>query len=296
MDLFVIVLNWNAAEDTIRCVQSVADWQRVQPIIWVVDNDSHDDSIEQIRRHCPAVRLIQNETNMGFSGGSNRGMAAALAEGDAPILLLNNDASIDEGDVMRLEQTLRENGDLGFVVPLLYGAETGRMISAGGKNPIKHMQTRLLELPDGVSVVETEVVSGTAVLIRSETLRQVGLLDERFFSSTEVADLCLRAKKVGYGCAADRRARASHSVDRSSHLRNTLYVYYIMRNRFLILRNHYRYNVFWFLFWVSYSAALAVKLLLAGEWQSARASLLALGDGVRGRFGNQNGRVLRKGS
>jgi len=111
MDLFVVILNWNAAEDTIQCVKNMDDWQVVQPTIWVVDNNSHDDSVDQIRQRCPFVRLICNKINLGFAGGSNRGIEAALAEGNAPILLLNNDARIGEENVIRLGQPLGKVGN-----------------------------------------------------------------------------------------------------------------------------------------------------------------------------------------
>ena len=291
MDLFVVILNWNAGEDTIQCVKSMDDWQVVQPTIWVVDNNSHDDSVDQIRERCPSVRLICNSVNLGFSGGSNRGMEAALAEGDAPILLLNNDARIGENDVVQLGKTLQENHDLGFIMPLLYETETGKLVTVGRKNPVTHLQSALLELPDSGSLVEVEMVSGTAVLVNPAMLRQVGLLDERFFFSAEIADLCLRANKDGYKCAVDLRAKATHSVGSSPALRSTLYVYYIVRNRFLILRKHYRYNVPLFLFWGLYALALAGKFLLAGKRPSTRAAWLALWDGIRGQFGNQNERI-----
>ncbi len=288
--MHIVILNWNAAEDTIRCVREVAGWEEVRPSIWIVDNASADGSADRIAQACPSAHLIHSRENLGFAGGTNLGIQAALAERDAPILLLNNDAEMDGADAARLEQTLAEKPQIGFVVPLLYD-ESGELIAAGGKNPVTHMQTRVRELPE-TPVAEVAVVSGTAVLIRPDVFHQVGLLDERFFFSTEIADLCLRARKAEYICAVDKRAKANHAVSRSSHLRDTLYVYYIVRNRFLILRNHYRYNAPLFLFWAAYSLTLAGKLWLVGQRQSARAVWLALRDGLLGRFGNQNQQVM----
>jgi GT2 family glycosyltransferase len=291
MELSVVIINWNAAEDTIRCVQHVTSWQTVRPQLWVVDNASLDDSVTRIAHACPHVHLIRSQQNLGFAGGANLGVQAALAISDAPILLLNNDAEMGEVDAAFLVKTLSENQQIGLVTPVLYD-EAGELISAGGKNPVKHMQTRVQELPEGDPVGIVDVVSGTAVLIHSTIFAQIGLLDERFFFSTEVADLCLRAAKAGYLCAVDSRARASHAIGRSSRLRDTLYVYYIVRNRFLILRNHYRRNVWLFAFWILYSLALTVKLAAGKKQPSARAVWLALWDGVRGRFGGQNEQVL----
>lgn len=291
MDVSIVLLNWNGAEDTIACLRPLLDWRAVRPLLIVVDNASQGDDVAQIRQALPGVQLIANPTNEGFSGGSNRGMELALAQGDAPILLLNNDAVIGETAVLRLIQTLQENPKIGMVVPQLLD-EHGQLVAVGGKNPAFHLQTRVKEFPNDDPVQVVETISGTAVLIRAAMLRQAGLLDERFFFSTEMADLSLRARQDGFVCAVDRRAEASHTISRSAPLRNSLYVYYIVRNRLLFLQNHYRWRLDLRGFWLAYTLALALKLRLGGQRVTARAVWLALRDGVNGRFNGQNERVL----
>lgn len=291
MNVSIIVLNWNAAKDTIACLQPILAWQEILPSLIVVDNASQGEDVTQIQQALPSVQLIASSTNRGFSGGSNLGVEWALAQGDAPILLLNNDAMIDETAVRRLIQTLEENPQIGMVVPQLFD-EHGELVAVGGKNPAFHMQTRVQHFADDNPVQQVETISGTAVLIRAAMLRQVGLLDERFFFSTEMADLSLRARQHGFVCAVDRRAQASHTISRSASLRNSLYVYYIVRNRLLFLGNHYRLRLDLRGFWLVYTLALVLKLRLGGESVTARAVWLALRDGLNGRFGGQNERVL----
>ena len=55
--LSVIILNWNAATDTIRCVRSFAGWQQIRPTIWVVDNASENGSADLIAQACPETTL-----------------------------------------------------------------------------------------------------------------------------------------------------------------------------------------------------------------------------------------------
>lgn len=295
MNLAVIILNWNAADDTINCVRRINNWKRLKPTLVVVDNASADNSVDMIRRACPNVHLVCNTKNLGFAGGTNRGVAAALSQGDMPVLLLNNDAFIDESDLIQLLETLRENRQLGFIGPLLFdGEQQDKLLSAGGKNPIKYHQTRILKLPQASQPVRlVEYVSGTAILIRAEVFRAVGYLDEDYFFSTELADLCMRAKQAGYLSAIDTRARAFHQTSRSANLRDTLYVYYIIRNRFIFIRNSpYKMKIFYYLFWAIYSLALALKLGITGQKATAQAVYLGLTDGLQGRFGGQNERVL----
>ncbi len=292
--LAIVILNWNAADDTIRCVRHVASWERLQPTIWVVDNGSTDGSAEVIARECPQVRLVRNSDNLGFAGGNNRGIAEALSTGNAPILLLNNDAFIAEDDVIRLLDTLQANEQIGFIGPLLFDAERrDRLLSAGGKNPARHHQSHILELTPGDPVRTVECVPGTVVIARAEVFRTVGLLDEDYFFGSEVADLCMRAGQRGYVSAVDTRARAFHNLDRSSDLRSTLHTYYIIRNRFLLIRKFHRnWKILFYGFWSLYSLALSLKVQLNGKPATARAICLGLLDGLRGRFGGQNERVL----
>ncbi|GAB4545045.1 MAG: hypothetical protein Kow0063_38980 [Anaerolineae bacterium] len=294
MELAVIILNWNAAADTIRCVGDVMSWKRLNPAIWVVDNGSTDGSADVISRECPDVRLIRNSTNLGFAGGNNCAIDEALAAGNAPLLLLNNDAFIGEEDVMRLLDTLRADAQMGCVGPLLFDMEEkDRLLSAGAKNPARHHQSHILALAEGEPVRIVECVPGTVILVRPDVFRTVGLLDEAYFFASEVADLCLRAAQQGFTSAIDTRARAFHNLGRSSALRDTLHSYYIIRNRFLLIRKfHHSWKLLFYGFWTLYSLALSLKVQLNGKLATARAIRLGLLDGLRGRFGGQNERVL----
>jgi GT2 family glycosyltransferase len=296
MELAVIILNWNAADDTIRCIRQITPWQRLRPTIWVVDNASTDDSAHAIGRECPEVHLIHNSANLGFAGGNNRGIAQALSsatEGTS-VLLLNNDAWIEESDVIMLLETLQVNERIGLIGPLLFDAgRRERLLAAGSKDPALHHHSHNHRLPAGGPVHIVECVPGTVIVGRAHVFRSVGLLDEDYFFSSEVADLCLRARQHGYLSAIDTRAKAFHDLGRSSELRETLHAYYIIRNRFLLIRKfHQKWKSLLCGFWTLYSVALSVKVQLSRKRSTARAVRLGLLDGLQGRFGGQNERVL----
>jgi GT2 family glycosyltransferase len=291
MKLAVVVLNWNAADDTIRCVRSVLDWRDLQPVVWVVDNASRDRSVELIGQRCPEARLLPSATNRGFAGGNNLAIARALGEGSDVLLLLNNDAAIAEKDVALLIETLESDPQIGLVGPTMWDGD--RLLSAGGRDIARHVVThiRLTQPPAGL--LEVDYVSGTVALVRAEVFNSLGLLDEGFFFSGEMADLCRRAWMGGYRCVIDGRTRAFHDFERSSEARDVLYVYYILRNRFLFIRKHYPAQKFFlFPFWVGFGFYLLSKALLGGNTRRARAVALGLLDGLAGRYGGQNERVL----
>ncbi len=291
MDLSIVILNWNAAADTIACAQSITQWTQLKPIVWVVDNASAGDDATQIKTALPAVKLIRSPRNVGFSGGSNLGIEAALKYSNAPVLLLNNDARISEKDALTLLNTLAQDDSAGIVGSLLFD-EDEQSISAGGKNPVWHFQTRVKKYRQGLNKVNN--VSGAAVLIRAQVFEDAGFLDEDFFFSTEMADFCARARYYGYQSVINTQAKAYHTVSRSAPYRNSLYVYYIIRNRFLYIRKYYHYlpRLGLEAFWAAYSAALAIKLKSQGALPASKAVWLGLKDGLAGRFGGQNERAL----
>lgn len=292
--LAVIVLNWNASADTLACLDHVAEWQCVSPRVWVVDNASQGTDKKALREGLARLpldcTLIENESNEGFAGGTNRGIRAALAAGDAPLLLLNNDARISDNSLQRLLTTLAAHPKIGWLGPALYHGDT--LHSVGRRNPALHHHSLITTLPQ-TPLLEVNFISGSVALVRAELLRQVGLLDEDYFFNTEVADHCQRAREAGYTTVVDCRARADHNLDRSSALRSTLYVYYIIRNRFVYIRKRYRLAV-WPLTaaWTVYCLLVVAKSWMAGERAPAKAVYLGMLDGVLRRWGGQNNRVL----
>ncbi|MBI1879716.1 MAG: glycosyltransferase, partial [Chloroflexi bacterium] len=184
MQLSIIILNWHAAADTIRCVRHIATWERLKAAIWIVDNASTDGSAEIIARECPDVHLIRNSINLGFAGGNNRGIIQALAAGDAPILLLNNDAMLEEADAVRLLDSLQANDHIGFIGPLLFDAEQkDRLLAAGGGSPVKHHHSHFHKVSAAAPIFAVTYVPGTVIMGRAEVFRAVGLLDEAYFFS-----------------------------------------------------------------------------------------------------------------
>jgi GT2 family glycosyltransferase len=294
MKLAVVIINWNAAEDTERCLLSVEAWapseELPSPSIWVVDNGSAGSGIEGLRVRHPEVRFVLSPVNRGFAGGSNLGIAAALAEGSGAVLLLNNDASLRDGDVVSMLEILSSDAGVGVVGPITW--DGNRLLSAGGRDIARSGPTHIRPSQPPSVPVEVDYVPGTAVLIRREVFDAVGLLDEDYFFGGEMADLCARARQLGFRSLIDPRARASHALERSSALRETLHAYYVLRNRFLYIRKHHfaRRRALYGLWTVRgvYSFAAAAA---RGRLRRARAIALGLADGLRGRFGGPNDRA-----
>lgn len=295
MRIGVIILNWNAAEDTISAIRAVTSWNELRPTILVVDNGSCAADAEAVSRECPDATLIQSSVNRGFAGGNNLGISEALDAGLDPILLLNNDASVGEHDIMRLIATMDSDPAIGIVGPLLYNAqEPTELIAVGGRDPVRHHLSHIMELPQA-EISAVDYVPGTVCVIRNRVFEEAGLLDEDYFYSMEIADLCFRARRAGLKSVIDTRAQAFHNLARSSDVRSTLHTYYIIRNRFLFIRKFYpAAKLAYFAVWTGYALALALKLQWSGQQSSSHAVRSGLMDGLRGRFGGRNEVVLNR--
>jgi len=295
MKLAVVILNWNAAADTRGCLATVASWASTAgvpaPTVWVVDNGSREPGIEKVRVEHPGVRWVMSPTNRGYAGGNNLGIEAALAEGCDAVLLLNNDATLDGDSVTSMTGVLSSSPKTGVVGPVLWHGD--RLLSVGGRDIARYEVTHIQATTLPTGPMEVDHVSGTAALVDRSVFERVGLLDEDYFFGGEMADLCHRARQEGQRSVTDPRARADHDLGRSSALRETLHAYYILRNRFLYVRKHHPRQKAWLFGTWSLRGLRAVgAAALRGEWRRARALGLGLVDGLSGRFGGQNERVL----
>jgi GT2 family glycosyltransferase len=290
----VVILNWNAAEDTASCLRAVQAWEATglvaRPTIWVVDNGSRPPGVEPVRRAFPQAHVLQSSTNRGFAGGNNLGIEAAVGAGADALLLLNNDASVDASGVKAMLTTLEADPAIGVVGPTLW--HRGACVSVGGRDIALHGTTHLRRDPPA-ELLDVDYVSGTVALIRRQVFERVGFLDEDYFFSGEMADLCHRARLRGFRSVTEPRARAEHDLDRSAGDRRILHLYYVVRNRFLFVRKHYPRRRAWlYARWAGRAGVTALAAFGRGDRRRARAAALGVADGLRGRFGGQNERVL----
>ena len=296
MKLAVVVLNWNAIEDTERCILAVQAWSTTgvgsPPKLWIVDNGSQQPGIEELIERYPKVHFLRNPVNQGYAAANNQGIASALDSGTDAILLLNNDAHLDEASMASMLATLGSQPGIGVVGPTLWEGE--QLLAAGGRDIARHEMTHVRPTHPPTQLLDVDYVPGTVALVSRQVFETVGLLDEDYFFSGEMADFCHRARQQGFRCVTDPGARASHELARSARARETLHVYYIFRNRFLYVRKHYPRDKAWrYAVWTLRGAAAAMRAIVRGDMRRARTISLSVLDGLSGRFGGQNDRVLR---
>jgi GT2 family glycosyltransferase len=244
----VVIVNWNGRPLLDACLASVLTQTPPPELIYLVDNGSNDGSVEHVRSRWPSVVVIPTGTNLGFAGGNNVGIRAALAAGADSILLLNNDAQLLPSALERLASALDRGQHLWAAAPKIrYRNTPGVIWAAGGKFDWWRgvVVDRGMNEPDVGQYDQPEIVqSATAccLLIRSKAFREVGLLDESYFMYFEDADFAARLAKAGGGIAYQPTAEVLHDVFGSSggapNLPSPLALYYSTRNRAQFIHRH----------------------------------------------------------
>lgn len=192
----IIIPNWNGSPFLFECLASMASMgaRRREVEILLVDNGSKDGSGLAARESFPGIRLLAQETNLGFAAAVNRGIWAA--RGDY-IALVNNDTAWGEDWILPAADYLEAHPEYGFAAPVVhYYRDRTRVDSAGDGWNLRLMPLKRESMGDariGRDEVDLNAASGSAVVFRRSFFDRVGGLDERFFMYYEDAELFLRA-------------------------------------------------------------------------------------------------------
>lgn len=293
----IVTLNWNGKKDTIECLESLKQVTYPNYEILLVDNGSTDGSAEFFREHCPEISIIENEKNLGFTGGCNIGIKKAISDSTDYILLLNNDVAVEPDFLDELISAARKNGNVGILgTKINYYDAPDYIWAAGGfiNYWICLVAYHGMNKPDtGEYSYEKDVdfVSGCAMLIRADVFQKIGLLDERYFAYFEDVDICLMAKKNRYGVRYVPSAKIYHKVSRSSGgALSPFSLYYNTRNKLLFLSKHFYMPHLLTAFIVTMSVfCIRIFYLLIFRRDIRASSMIFKGirDAFTGRFGVQ---------
>ena len=213
--LSIIIVNWNVAEFLLNTIQSILDNPpSCEFEIIVVDNASDDDSLSELHERFPCVRVIANKSNIGFGRANNQGIRITRGE---YLFILNPDTVILEDALNKLMNVLISKPEISMVGPALMknynlepqlgGARLSRTFLSGILLDLMYIErlpylgpwlVKKLRYPyDLEKEAFVEVISGSAMMFKSSTIKQVGYFDERYFLSGEDIELCDRFWQKG---------------------------------------------------------------------------------------------------
>ncbi len=240
--LAVIIVSWNVRDLLEACLRSLFGdlaGSGLEVEVWVVDNGSSDGTPEMVTRAFPDVRLIARPDNIGFAAANNLAIREAvgsrrLAVGSPRYLwLLNPDTEVLPGATAALIRALEGHPRAGVVgAKLLY--PDGTLQHSAFRFPglvqlafdLFPMPARLYEtslngryprhLYEGEKPFFVDHPLGAAMMVRTEAVNQVGLLDEEYRIYCEEIDWCWRMRQAGWRALCVPAARVIHHSGRST--------------------------------------------------------------------------------
>lgn len=283
----VVIVNWNLPEDTLACVRSLLDEGFAPARLWVLDNGSRPALLAQLAAGLPAAaNLLRSPENLGFAGGNNLAIRAALDAGAEWLFLLNNDTLLQPGLRQELARAQALAPDVRLWSPLVvYHDKPARVWSAGDRRIPGTLLTRGIwrnraapaQLP---TVLRVDFLTACALLVHADVWRTIGLFDTRYFMYAEDGDLCLRAARAGFAMACAPRAVVRHKVSTSTPPAGALARQWRTGNMARLYRQHARglQRPLMFGFSLLRTGVLSLRDLLArrpdaaaGAWQGWRA-------------------------
>jgi GT2 family glycosyltransferase len=283
----IIILNWNSREMTAECIRSILAMDAMDYEIMVVDNGSRDGSVDYLQNEFPKITLLPQENNLGFAAGCNVGIRRALGEKFDFILLINNDTVVDRAFLSMLLKEAGSFQEAAILSPKIYFYDMpGRFWWAGGIFSLwvgipQHVGRKQTDVGQYDSPRPIDWATGCAALIRCDTLRCVGLFDEKLFGNGEDLDLSLRLRQAGYQIrfvpgakiwhkeGVDYRKNAGEHVRKFTGTRNLLWT-----------MHQYARTLQWISFLPNFIVRHALFYILLSIWRKDYRSAKAVCEGI----------------
>ena len=240
----IIVLNYNAGNLLLDCIESIKKSSYENIEILVVDNISSDGSQIRCKEKFPDIKLIQNEENLGYCGGNNVGIKEANGEF---IVILNPDTIVEPNWINELLIAQKEFGDALYQPKILSLNEeniiqsTGNMLHVFGFGFARDKGNKISDKNEEIEKIG--YASGTCLFTSRKVLEKVGLLDEFLFLYHDDLDLGWRAAQIGISSFYVPKSKIFH-VESYSLKWSAKKFFWLERNRKYCLLTHYSKNTY----------------------------------------------------
>lgn len=230
IDLSIIIISYNTSALLRECLNSI--FKTIKDIafeVFVVDNNSSDDSVEMIKNNFPSIKLIENKKNEGFPNANNH--AIGLAKGEH-VLFINPDTIVLPQAINRMVNCLKLNEYVGAVGPMILDRDNQIIPTCGRNFPtIMSVFWRVAGLEallpkskifgryymtywDHMSTCNVECLTGACMMVRKNILDKCKGFVEIMYA--EDIDLCYRIGRDGWNIRYLPESKIIHYAKQSS--------------------------------------------------------------------------------
>ena len=264
--IYIIILNWNNAESTIRCLKSILILDSIDVRIIVVDNGSSTSDRGILHNYLDLlnsgnIEIIYNQSNLGFGAGMNVGIRYALNMDDSKFIwLLNNDTEVTQSSLNELLKKFELNKNLYLCgSTLVYLDNTSKIAALGGTynswlGTTKHIGVNCnIEILDEICKSDfiPDYVVGASLFFTTTALKTIGLISEEYFLYYEELDWIHRLRlisseakyEVAYKSIVMHKEGGSTGVsNKSSSSYSYSSDFYKLRSRLIFAKKYYPFK------------------------------------------------------
>ena len=218
MEIAVVILNWNGMLLLEKFLPSIVEYS-TEATVYVVDNASTDDSVSFLEVFYPSVKIIKNDSNLGFASGYNESLKYIKADIYA---LVNSDIEVTKNWLQPILSTFEKEPKTAIIQPKIldfkqkqyfeYAGAAGGYIDQYGYPYCRGRIFETLEKDNGQYNDNCEIfwASGACFFIRSQVYHDLNGFDGEFFAHQEEIDLCWRARNERFNIKYNSQSVVYH--------------------------------------------------------------------------------------
>ena len=185
-----------------KCLSSLVAGS-CQITIICIDNGSSDLTVSIIKKHFPAVHLLEAAKNLGFGQANNIGLKLAISNKADYVFLLNQDAWVEHDTIEELIKVQTQHLQYGVISPLHLNGAGNKMDNYFLKYLLES-DVKAGDIPESFHLIKKNIlintgfVNAAAWLISMECLKKTGGFDPIFFHYGEDRHYLQRIRYWGF--------------------------------------------------------------------------------------------------
>lgn len=190
----VVIVTWNTAEITKKCIETINKYIPGQEII-IVDNGSQDNTVKLLK-NIKNVTIIENHANLGFAKANNIGFKKATND---CIVFMNSDIELIDNSLLKMIDYFKNNPNIGIIGPKFLNPDLTPQASVfppqTALNAFKEFWLNIPSsyskyIPKGENPTKVSYISGGFIVTRKDFFKKIGQWNEKYFFYFEDMDLC----------------------------------------------------------------------------------------------------------
>ena len=285
--LSIVILNWNGVSYLRTFLPEVVKTAAIPGVeVVVADNGSTDESVQWIKENLKDVKVIEFDTNYGFTGGYNRALKEINSE---YYLILNSDVKPTDGWLQPLIAAMDRDQNIAACMPKTlafhspnhfeYAGAAGGYIDRFGFPFCRGRILSQVEVDNGQYNDTCDIfwATGACMMVRASAFHAVGGFDEFFFAHMEEIDLCWRFKNMGHRITFIPNSIVYHVGGGTLPNNNPRKLFLNYRNNLILLVKNLPSGMLLttLFFRLIMDMAAAFVFLLSGKWRFAMAVIKA---------------------